>query len=63
MSVKDTRTGISRLDEAKEIVDETVSRLKGENASLWAFTAEPTRLSSLDNGLPFCPFEVEANGY
>ncbi len=47
MSVKDTRTGISRLDEAKEIVDETVSRLKGENASLWAFTAEPTMLSPL----------------
>ncbi len=45
MGVKDTRTGQSRLDFAKEIVDEIISRLKGESAALYAFTSDTTRLS------------------
>jgi hypothetical protein len=38
MGVADTRSGKSRLDEAKEIVEEVVSRLRGQNAALFAFT-------------------------
>jgi len=45
MSVKDTRTGVSRLEYAKEIVDEVVSRLRGESVALYAFTSDTTRLS------------------
>jgi Ca-activated chloride channel family protein len=44
MSVKDTRTGKSRLDDAKEIVDAVISQLKGESASLFAFTSTATPL-------------------
>lgn len=44
MSVSDTRVGQSRLDYAKEIIDETLSRLKGETAALYAFTSEVTKL-------------------
>lgn len=47
MGIKDTRSGSTRLDNAKEIVDEVMSRLQGENVSLWAFTSEPTKLSPL----------------
>ncbi len=44
MEVADTRSGVSRLDEAKEFVDEVVSRLNGQEVALYAFTAQPTRL-------------------
>lgn len=45
MSVKDTRTGTTRLEVAKEIADEIVSRLKGETVSLYAFTSEVSQES------------------
>lgn len=47
MGATDTRTGVSRLDSAKEIVDEIISRLHGESISLWAFAGEPAKLSPL----------------
>lgn len=47
MNVNDTRTKETRFIYAKEIVDEIVSRLRGENVALWAFTGEPTMLSPL----------------
>lgn len=45
MEVKDTRTGVSRLEFSKEIADEIMSRLKGESAALYAFTSDTTKLS------------------
>jgi len=42
MSVTDTRTGITRLALAKEIIDEIASRLHGHTAALYAFTSELT---------------------
>lgn len=45
MSVKDAHGGISRLEYAKEIGDEMISRLNGQNASLHAFTSESMQLS------------------
>ncbi|MGA8165059.1 MAG: vWA domain-containing protein [Waddliaceae bacterium] len=53
MNVKDTRLGGSRLDDAKEIADEIISRLKGESVALWAFTSETTRLSPLTHDYLF----------
>lgn len=47
MAATDTRTGVPRLDYAKEIADKILSRLKGENAALYAFTSTVTRLSPL----------------
>ncbi len=44
MSVTDTRMKVSRLDYAKEIVDEIISRLDGQNVALYAFTSEVTPL-------------------
>ena len=45
MSVKDTRSGITRLDYAKDIGDEIMRRLRGENGSLHVFTSDPMQLS------------------
>jgi Ca-activated chloride channel homolog len=45
MSVRDTRIGVTRLEYAKEIVDEIVSRMKGESVALYAYTSDTTRLS------------------
>jgi len=45
MSVTDSRNGKSRLDYAKEIADEIIRKLKGETATLYAFTSELTQLS------------------
>ncbi len=45
MDVNDTRTKVSRLEYAKEIADEIISRLKGESVALYAFTSDTTRLS------------------
>lgn len=42
MALKDTRPGKSRLEYAKEIVDEIVGALDGQAAALYAFTAEAT---------------------
>lgn len=40
MSVSDTRTKVTRLDYAKEIIDEVVSELDGQNTALYAFTSQ-----------------------
>lgn len=45
MEVKDTRTGISRLDSAKEIIDETIGQLDGQEVALYAFTSEATPIA------------------
>jgi Ca-activated chloride channel family protein len=47
MYVKDSRNGSSRLDLAKDIADQILSRLSGQNAALDAFTSELTQLSPL----------------
>lgn len=47
MSVKDTRTGVTRLEYAKDIVDQIISRLRGESVALYAFTSDTTQLSPL----------------
>lgn len=39
MAVPDSRTGMSRLDFAKELIDETVRQLDGQSAGLYAFTS------------------------
>jgi Ca-activated chloride channel homolog len=44
MSVKDTRQGVSRLELAKDIIEELVGQLDGEEVALYAFTSEVTRL-------------------
>ncbi|NCF70996.1 MAG: VWA domain-containing protein [Chlamydiales bacterium] len=44
MSVKDTRQGVSRLELAKEVIDELVSRMSGEELALYAFTSEVSRI-------------------
>jgi len=43
MAVKDARNGQSRLDYAKEILDETIRRLNGESVSLYVFTSETNK--------------------
>lgn len=45
MEVKDTRLKLSRLEYAKEIVDQIIAKLKGESVALYAFTSDTTRLS------------------
>lgn len=45
MEVNDTRTGQTRLEFAKDIVDQVISNLKGENVALVAFTSDTTTLS------------------
>ncbi|MBA3815135.1 MAG: VWA domain-containing protein [Parachlamydiaceae bacterium] len=47
MNVADTQTGKTRLNEAKEIVEEIVSRLQGQNAALLAFTSKTMQLVPL----------------
>ena len=47
MDVKDSRDGTSRLSYAKDIADQIVSQLNGQNVSLLAFTSELTPLSPL----------------
>lgn len=47
MAVPDSRTRASRLDFAKEIIDQIISQLNGESGALYAFTSEPTQLSPL----------------
>lgn len=44
MSVTDTRTHKSRLEYAKEIIEEIVAKLDGQNIALYAFTSEVTPL-------------------
>jgi len=44
MDVKDMRTGQSRLDFGKEIIDEMIRGLKGETVSLYTFTSEGDQL-------------------
>ncbi|MCH1429949.1 MAG: VWA domain-containing protein [Chlamydiales bacterium] len=44
MSVTDTRQGVSRLEVAKEVIDELVSRMSGEELALYAFTSEVSRI-------------------
>ena len=45
MEVTDTRTGISRFEYAKEIIDETISQMQDETVSLFAFTSEVSTVS------------------
>jgi Ca-activated chloride channel family protein len=45
MSIKDTRSGMSRLDEAKDIANEIMRKLRGEYGSLYAFTSDTMQLS------------------
>ncbi len=40
MSVNDTRTGISRLGNAKQIIENMIPEIRGRNASLFAFTSD-----------------------
>lgn len=47
MNSADTRSGQTRLDAAKEIADELISRLKGENVGIYAFTSAPSKISPL----------------
>ncbi len=44
MGVKDGRLSRSRLDYAKELIDEIVARLHGETASLYTFTSKVTQV-------------------
>lgn len=44
MEVKDTRVGLSRLDYAKEVIDELSRLLNGQNVALYAFTSEVSTL-------------------
>lgn len=44
MGVNDTRVGLTRLEYAKEIIDETIGRLAGDSVALYAFTSEVTQL-------------------
>lgn len=44
MAVKDMRTGRSRLENAKETIDQLVSRLDGETVALYTFTSEADKL-------------------
>jgi Ca-activated chloride channel family protein len=50
MDVKDMRTGQTRLDFAKEIIDEVIRGLKGETISIYTFTAAGSKVvpSTLD---------------
>lgn len=50
MNARDTPTGISRLDYAKEAAEEIIDRLKGEHLAIYAFTSELTPIvpSTLD---------------
>lgn len=42
MATRDTRMKTSRLDYAKEIIDQMISQLDGQNVALYAFTSEVT---------------------
>ena len=47
MSVSDTKHGRSRLDYAKDIIDEIIGRLNGETVAIYAFTSEATSVVPL----------------
>ncbi|MCB1112780.1 MAG: VWA domain-containing protein [Chlamydiales bacterium] len=47
MAVDDTSTKETRLAEAKEIIDETVRMMRGENVALYTFTSEGSKLVPL----------------
>lgn len=44
MMVKDARAGKTRLQQAKEIIDELVGQLRGESAAVYAFTSATDKL-------------------
>ncbi len=44
MEIADTRTQVTRLEYAKEIIDEIINNLDGQNVALYAFTSELTPL-------------------
>lgn len=62
MSVEDTRTGKSRLDEAKEIVDEIISHLHGESISLHVFTSATIGLAPSTTDYLFVRLMVDQIG-
>lgn len=45
MAVPDSRSSVTRLDYAKDIADELVSKLSGQSVALFAFTSQVTPLS------------------
>lgn len=45
MAVPDSRNGMTRLDYAKDIADELVSKLSGQSLALFGFTSQVTPLS------------------
>lgn len=44
MGVKDTRTGVTRLQAAMEVADEIASRMDGQSQALYAFTSRATKM-------------------
>lgn len=53
MSVPDAREGLTRLTFAKEIADEIVRELRGENVALYSFTSEALELVPLTSDYLF----------
>jgi len=53
MSVSDSRNGKPRLEYAKEIAEELMSRLTGETGALYAFTSAVAKLSPLTSDYLF----------
>lgn len=51
MGVKDMETGESRLDFAKDVIDEIIRRLNGETVSIYTFTSDVDKIvpSTLDH--------------
>ncbi|MBA3958108.1 MAG: VWA domain-containing protein [Parachlamydiaceae bacterium] len=47
MGIKDAQSGQSRLEYAKDIVDQVIGRLQGQTVALNAFTSDVTQLSPL----------------
>ena len=45
MGIKDARNGVTRLDYAKQIADQLISKVEGDSVALYAFTYEPELLS------------------
>ena len=63
MAVVDTRVGESRLDYAKEIIDELVSQLDGEEVALYSLTSEMTLLVPPTNDYLYLRLMLHQVGY
>lgn len=53
MLVADTRLGNSRLEQARELIDEVISRLDGQSVAIYAFTAEASTVVPMTNDYLF----------